>query len=175
MKKNKKRFIVIVRAKLIKDKIGEEYIQGDDTVTLEFLAQKYKKSERQIKRYSSENNWVKERELFRSKTALKRHEIEVRKFANQQVIATENHLEMCDKLRRVVNSLLNGYLKERELIEKGEKLKPKATACTVKLISETILNIQKAERTALNMDKELQEEDKEPQVVIIKGLDMEKI
>lgn len=144
-------------------------------MTLEQLAKKHHVSVRQTKEHSSKEGWIKQRELFRSETALKTHQKMIEDFANRQVRANQEHLNMADKLKQVVNNIIDSYLDEQEKVRNGEKIKQKASALSCKLISETILNIQKIDRQALNMDVANPEDDKEPNVVIIKGLDMERI
>ena len=50
-----------------------------------------------------------------------------------------------------------------------------ASACNLDFLTKAIANAQKGQRMALNLDKEEANENIEPNIIIVKGLDIDKI
>lgn len=89
--------------------------------------------------------------------------------------ANEKTLSLFRDGERVIELLLKQYLEEAIDGDNVRKLKAKATAYNVDLIMNALTKSQNGIRKCLGMDKDGNPYEKEPDVLVIKGIDMDKV
>lgn len=148
-------------------KIKNYYITHE--ISLIELAKKYGVSNSAINEHCSKEKWVqlkqkKQREI-NAKVEAKLTEKEI----DKRVRANELHTELYDKGINIISMILDKY--EKDL--KDGKKRCGATATNMDYLMSAVAKCQKGQRMSLNIDGEVGE--LEPEVAIIKGLDIDKI
>ena len=149
-------------------KIRNYYIHHN--VTLEETAKKFKVSIRTLQTHSSKEKWIDAREKKREEIASKSEEIITKKEIDKKVKANELHTELYDKGLAVANLILDNYLAS---LLSGQKRKG-ATATNLDYLMSAIQKCQKGQRMSLNIEAE-DTGATEPEVMIINGLDIDRI
>lgn len=150
-------------------KIKNYYLTHE--ISLEELSKKYKVSISTVRLRSSKEKWVDQKNKKRIEIEQKLDEKTTKQVVDRKAKANEKHTELYTKGLKVAELLLNQYLQE---LQEGKK-KTKATAYNLDFIMKAIANAQKGQRLSLNIEAEDSESVKEPNVMVIKGLDIGKI
>lgn len=151
-------------------KIKAEYLTT--TISTRQLAKKYKIPYATLARRSAKEKWstlkadnlIDIDEQATEKMIQRRKESEIEK----KVKTNELHTALFDKGLQIADMLLNQYV---SALQSGKK-KSGATAANLGLIMKALVNAQKGQRISLCLDSGTVEE---PEINVIKGLDMEKI
>lgn len=149
-------------------KIKNYYIHHE--ISLEDLAKKYKTSYSAVRKHCCNEKWV---DLKKEKSIEIEQEVAEKtkkSVVDKKVAANEKHNELYQKGLEVAELLLDKYLTD---LHEGKK-KTSASAYNLDFIMKAIANAQKGQRLSLNIDKDDTKES-EPDVMIIKGLDVNKI
>lgn len=150
-------------------KIKNYYIHHE--ISLEQLAKKYKVSASAVNKHCRLEKWVELKEEKRKEIDKEVSEKTKQSVIDKKVATNELHNELYSKGLEVANILLDQYLAE---LKEGKK-KTKASAYNLDFIMKAIANAQKGQRLSLNIDKEETITNTEPEIRIIKGLDIESI
>lgn len=149
-------------------KIKNYYIHH--SISLEELAKKYKVSISAVRKHSGQEKWSELKKEKATEIEQKVVEKTTKLEIDKKVAANEKHNELFNKGLEVAELLLEQYLSE---LKQGKK-KTKANAYNLDFIMKAVTNAQKGQRQALNIDKE-DTVDIEPEVNIIKGIDIDSI
>ena len=150
------------------NKIKNDYVFKN--FTLRHLAEKYGVSESQIFKHSKDENWVEEREeQQREIQAETTQKIRDREIA-RRVATNEEHIQLYNDGLEVVKNLLEVYVHQSQEKKRRGNVNP----FNLEKIFACIEKAQKGQRLALSIDKEDVTE-KEPDVFIVEGVNMDKI
>lgn len=152
-------------------KIKTEYINSE--ISLADLAKKYKVSKQSVFLHSSKEKWTEAKAKNCKEIEEKLQQKTQERVVSDKVAAVNTEIRVVNKVLKVAENLLNNYLQD---IESGKKV-AKSTAYNIEAIMKTISNAQKAQRISLGIDNKNDSgsEVVEPEVHIIKGLDINKI
>lgn len=150
-------------------KIKNYYLTHE--ISLESLSKKYKVSISTLAKRSANEKWSELKNEKRIEIEKKVNEKITNKEIDRKVAANEKHNELYKKGLEVAELLLNQYLEE---LKSGKKTK-KANAYNLDFIMKAITNAQKGQRLSLKIDDNEDLGNTEPEVFIIKGLDLGKI
>ena len=150
-------------------KIKNYYLTHE--ISLESLSKKYKVSISTLAKRSANEKWSELKNEKRIEIEKKVNEKITNKEIDRKVVANEKHNELYKKGLEVAELLLNQYLEE---LKSGKKTK-KANAYNLDFIMKAITNAQKGQRLSLKIDDNEDLGNTEPEVFIIKGLDLGKI
>ncbi len=151
-------------------KIKNYYIYH--SISFEQLAKKFKVSIGTIKEHSRKENWLKFKEEKKTEIEQKVDQKTFELAVDKKIAANELHNELYTKGLEVAKILLDQYL--NELQSDKPRRKTKATAYNLDFVMKAIANAQKGQRLSLNIEK-LDTTTPEPEIRIVKGIDMEKI
>lgn len=150
-------------------KIKNYYLTHE--ISMEALAKKYKVSASAVNKHCQKEKWVEQKKEKCKEIDKKVSEKLQNKEIDRKVAANEKHNELYKKGLEVAELLLNQYLEE---LKSGKKVK-KANAYNLDFIMKAIANAQKGQRLSLKIDENEDLVNTEPEVFVIKGLDLEKI
>lgn len=148
-------------------KLKNEYLTTN--ISLRGLAEKYDMPFSTINARSSKEKWGKQKPEIQNKISAEVEQKTIKSVIDEKVEVNKRHIALFDKGLDIVEYLMKKYLEEIEA-GKGKK----ATACNVEFLMSALTKAQKGQRLALNLDNEDNGE-KEPEILIVKGLDIEKI
>lgn len=148
-------------------KIKNYYITHE--ISLEDLAKKYKVSVSAVNKHCRLEKWVEEKAKKRQEIDKRVSEKLVEKEVDKKVKANEKHTELYDKGINIISMILEKY--ENDLKE-GKK-RCGATATNMDYLMSAVAKCQKGQRLSLNIEEEVGEV--EPEIFVVKGLDMDKI
>ena len=138
-------------------------------VSLEEVAKKYKVSPSAVNKHCRLEKWVEEKAKKRQEIDKRVSEKLVEKEVNKKVQANEKHTELYDKGINIISMILEKY--ENDLKE-GRK-RTGATATNMDYLMSAVTKCQKGQRLSLNIEEEVGEV--EPEIFVVKGLDMDRI
>lgn len=150
-------------------KIKNYYLTHE--ISLEELSRKYKVSKSTLTKRSANEKWSGLKEAKRIEIETKANEKITNQEVDRKVQANEKHNELYNKGLEVAELLLDVYLQE---LKSGKKTK-KASAYNLDFVMKAIANAQKGQRLSLKIDDSEDLANKEPEVFVIKGLDLDKI
>ena len=151
-------------------KIKTEYINSE--ISLVNLAKKYNVSKQSVFLHSSKEKWQELKAKNYREIEEKLQQKTQERVVSDKVAAINTEIRVITKVLKVSENLLNSYLQD---IESGKKV-AKSTAYNIEAIMKTISNAQKAQRLALGIDDKVDNQaETEPEIRIIKGLDIDKI
>lgn len=163
-KKSKKRNWVKLKAEYCTTKIS---IRG--------MAKKYGIPYSTVNSRCTKEGWAKDKEEVLREIDQKVEQETIKNAAEKEidkrVKANEIHTELYDKGLEVAGLLLDKYLTD---LKSGKK-KTQANAYNLDFIMKAIKNAQSGQRVSLNIDKNNDIITEEPDVVIVEGIDIEKI
>ena len=87
----------------------------------------------------------------------------------------ERHIKIYDKLLDNIEYLLEGFSKGIPNVEYEFTEVPKSAISTLDFLVASVVKIQKGHRIALGLDDDLPEEESEPKITFIQGVDFKKI
>lgn len=151
-------------------KIKRYYITHEK-ISLEELAKKYKVSISTLNKRCRKEGWVEQKKKKCQEIDNKVTEKITEQIIDRKTKANERHNELFDKCLDVAEKILNKYMAE---LESGKK-KTSANAYNLDFLTKSISNAQKGQRLSLNIEADEQTSDTEPEVMVIKGLDLRKI
>lgn len=149
------------------NKIRIEYETTD--ISQSKLAKKYKVSRNTIASRAVKGDWARNKKEIAAEIQRKSTERIKTSIIEQKVEANTRHIELINEGMDVISELLNIY--KEELAKKKFK---KANAKNIDFLMSALVKAQKGQRLALNIDNETGE-DSEPEINVIKGLDIGKI
>lgn len=125
-------------------------------VTLEDCAKKYNVSLRTVQTHCSKENWTELREQKREEIAQKSEE----RIIDRKIAANEKHFELYEKVAKAADLILS--------------TNKKISACVLYQLVEIVRKVQLGQRLCLNMGTD-DVVDSTPEIMIINGLDEDKI
>lgn len=143
-------------------------------VSIRGLARKYDISYNTLNSRSNKERWADEKREVQSRITAQTQQKVVDSVVDEKVLANSRHNELFNKSGEVIDFLLGQLLEEIPRVRAGALKKGRATAHSMDFLLSAILKLQKGQRVALNIEVE----DlgvSEPEVLIIGGLDIEKI
>ena len=151
-------------------KIKNYYLTHE--ISLEDLSKKYKVSTSAVNKHCRIEKWVEQKNKKKQEIDKKVSEKSTNQAVDAKIKANELHNELYNKCLIVAEKLLNKYIEE---LEAGKK-KTSANPYNLDFVTKAIANAQKGQRLSLRIDDtEDLTDKKEPDVFIIKGLDVGKI
>lgn len=150
-------------------KIKNYYLSHE--ISLEELSKKYKVSTSAVNKHCRLEKWVEQKNKKKQEIDKKVSEKVINQEVDRKVQANEKHNELYNKGLEVAELLLDVYLQE---LKSGKKTK-KASAYNLDFVMKAIANAQKGQRLSLKIDDSEDLANKEPEVFVIKGLDLDKI
>lgn len=145
-------------------KIKNDYITHE--ISLEELAKKYKVSVGAVNKHCRLEKWVEQKKAKSQEINDKVSEKITEKTVNRKVAANEKSIEQFDKLSKIIDMTLESYMNQKD----KTKIKP----YNLDYLASIITKIQKGQRLSLNIGAN-DSTDSAPEVMIIKGLDDDKI
>ncbi|MBO6185346.1 MAG: hypothetical protein J6O88_11775 [Chryseobacterium sp.] len=97
-------------------------------------------------------------------------------YTDKDKISINNrHVDIFNKSLDAIELILNGFLKDLKKYNQSFLDLPKPIITALDFIISSLTKIQKGQRLALGLDNDLPSDEKEPEVNVIKGVDLEKI
>jgi glutathionylspermidine synthase len=151
-------------------KIKNYYLTHE--ISLEELSKKYKVSISTLTKRSAKEKWSELKADKRKEIEAKAEEKITNQVIDEKVRANKRHNELYTMCLDVAEKILNKYMAE---LESGKKKKISATAYNLSFVTKSISDAQKGQRLSLKIDDSEDLANKEPEVFVIKGLDLDKI
>lgn len=148
-------------------KLKNEYLTTN--ISLRGLAEKHNIPFSTVNARSSREEWGKQKPEIQNKINAEVEQKTIKSVIDEKVEVNKRHIALFDRGLDIVEYLMQKYLEE---IEQGTG--KKATACNVDFLMSAITKAQKGQRLALNLDNE-DDGEKEPEILIVKGIDVDKI
>lgn len=102
--------------------------------------------------------------------------VKKKNYTEKDKISINNrHVEILNKSLDGIELILNGFLKDLKKYNESFLDLPKPLISALDFIISSLTKIQKGQRLALGIDNEIISEEIEPEVKVIKGIDIKKI
>lgn len=102
--------------------------------------------------------------------------VKKKNYTEKDKISINNrHVEILNKSLDGIELILNGFLKDLKKYNESFLDLPKSLISALDFIISSLTKIQKGQRLALGIDNEIISEEIEPEVKVIKGVDIKKI
>lgn len=153
-------------------KIKNYYLTHE--ISLEELSKKYKVSISTLTKRSAKEKWSDLKANKRKEIETKAEEKITKQVIDEKVRANQRHNELYEKCLKVADKILDKYMTELESGKKKKKIS--ATAYNLSFVTKSISDAQKGQRLSLHIeDVDTDVIKSEPEVFVIKGLDVGKI
>lgn len=143
-------------------------------ISIRKLATKYDIPYNTINSRSNKEKWASEKQSIQSKIEAETKQKATDTVIEEKIKANQRHNGLYEKATDIIDFLLDQYIEEIPRIKAGEVKKGKATPYSLDYLLNAIQKLQKGQRLALNID-DGDIVDDEPEVLIIEGLDIDKI
>ena len=94
---------------------------------------------------------------------------------NDKLSINHRHVDILNKSLDGIELILNGFLKDLKGYNQSFLDLPKSLISALDFIISSLTKIQKGQRLALGLDNESPSDDVEPEVNVVKGIDLKKI
>lgn len=102
--------------------------------------------------------------------------VKKKNYTEKDKISINNrHVEILNKSLDGIELILNGFLKDLKKYNESFLDLPKSLISALDFIISSLTKIQKGQRLALGIDNEIISDEIEPEVKVIKGVDIKKI
>ena len=102
--------------------------------------------------------------------------VKKKKYSDMDKVSINNrHVDILNKSLDGLELILNGFLKDLKEYNQSFLDLPKSLISALDFIISSLTKIQKGQRLALGLDNEPPSEDIEPEINVVKGVDLRKI